>query len=128
MKGIKLVLSFQQTSFKNWISSPKLYCDDLFLLSEKGLKFSSFLHSMCFKHNHPHFNSSSSMYPLLSWSRTVNTFCLSSSDEPVSPTCAKNSLKSNSPGATATERERQRVSRSEHQKTDTCGSERSITE
>lgn len=49
---------------------------------------------------HPYLSSSSSMYPLLSWSRTVNTFLLSASDKPVSPTCSKNDLKLNVPGAT----------------------------
>lgn len=49
---------------------------------------------------HPYLSSSSSMYPLLSWSRTVNTFLLSASDKPVSPTCSKNDSKLNVPGAT----------------------------
>lgn len=55
-------------------------------------------------HSVPYLSSSSSMYPLLSWSRTVNTFFLSASDDPVSPTCAKKDLKSNVPGASQAER------------------------
>lgn len=59
----------------------------------------------------PYLSSSSSMYPLLSWSRTVNSFFLSASDNPVSPTCPKKVLKSKVPGAS---QRRRGMRREEH--------------
>lgn len=62
------------------------------------------MHLPPYTHSHPsqlisYFSSSSSMYPLWSWSRTLNTRWPSASGFPVSPTCAKNNLKLNVLGA-----------------------------
>lgn len=95
------------------------------------LLLKSFSHTHLHTHAlHPYLSSSSSMYPLLSWSRTVNTFLLSASDKPVSPTCSKNDLKLNVPGATLdhVHTDTHIVERGREEEKQTHGNKRSITQ